>query len=278
MVPGAPVALRRGRPELARAPAPGTARRRVPRLQQRDSRRASPSASRARHRRPLRRGACQHLRPGAGRRGSRGDRPGPRDVTRSLTTRRPVQPAERDLVRCAQAGEVSAFEQLVGEHADRLYAVVVRLVDDRTEAEDVVQESLLRAWRGIGRFQGHSMFSTWLYRIAVNESNRALERRLRQGVAIPVDEESVQIPAPALDGPASQAEQDELRHGIDTAIASLAPPYRTALVLRDIEGLSTREAAKIAGVGEAAFKSRLHQARLKVRAALGDAALIAAPI
>jgi RNA polymerase sigma-70 factor (ECF subfamily) len=199
-------------------------------------------------------------------------------VTRSLTTRRPVQTAERDLVRCAQAGKVAAFEQLAGEHTDRLYAVVVRLVADRTEAEDVVQESLLRAWRGIGRFQGHSMFYTWLYRIAVNESNRALERRLRPGLAIPFDEESVQIPAPAHDGPASQAEQEEFRHGLDTAIASLAPPYRTALVLRDIEGLSTREAAKIAGVGEAAFKSRLHQARLKVRAALGDAALIAAPI
>ncbi|HSZ05988.1 MAG TPA: sigma-70 family RNA polymerase sigma factor [Solirubrobacteraceae bacterium] len=189
-----------------------------------------------------------------------------------------MQTAERDLVRGAQAGEVAAFEQLVGEHADRLYAVAVRLVVDRTEAEDVVQESLLRAWRGIGRFKGHSMFSTWLYRIAVNESNRALERRLRRGVAIPIDEEFVQIPAPAHDGPASQAEQEELRHGLDTAIASLAPPYRTALVLRDIEGLSASEAAKIAGVGEAAFKSRLHQARLKVRAALDDTALIAAPI
>jgi RNA polymerase sigma-70 factor (ECF subfamily) len=199
-------------------------------------------------------------------------------VTRSLSTRRPVQTAERDLVRCAQAGDVAAFEQLASEHADRLYAVVVRLVVGRAEAEDVVQESLLRAWRGIGSFEGHSMFHTWLYRIAVNESNRALERRLRRGEAISADEESVQIAAPAHDGPASQAEQDELRHGLDTAIASLAPPYRTALVLRDIEGLSTREASKIAGVGEAAFKSRLHQARLKVRAALDDAALIAAPI
>jgi RNA polymerase sigma-70 factor (ECF subfamily) len=198
-------------------------------------------------------------------------------VTRSLTTRRPVQTPERDLVRRAQAGEVTAFEQLAGIYADRLYTVVLRLLSDRTEAEDVVQESLLRAWRGIGRFQGRSMFSTWLYRIAVNESNRALERRQRRGVVILLDEESVQLPAPAHDGPASQAEQKELRQGLDTAIAGLAPPYRTALVLRDIEGLSTNEAAEIAGVGEAAFKSRLHQARLGVRAALGDAALIAAP-
>ena len=181
-------------------------------------------------------------------------------------------------MRRAQAGEVTAFEQLAGVYADRLYAVVVRLVSDRTEAEDVVQESLLRAWRGIGHFQGRAMFSTWLYRIAVNESNRALERRLRRGPVVPVDEDSMQVPAPAHDGPASQAEQEELRQGLDIAIADLTPPYRTALVLRDIEGLSTREAAKIAGIGESAFKSRLHQARLKVRVALGDSALIATPI
>jgi RNA polymerase sigma-70 factor (ECF subfamily) len=185
------------------------------------------------------------------------------------------QTAERELVSRAQAGDVAAFEQLAGAHADRLYAVVLRLIGDRAEAEDVVQEALLRAWRGIGRFKGSSMFFTWVYRIAVNEANRALEKRGRAGQSVPVDGESVQISAPPDEGPARQAEHEELREALDLAIAELTPPYRTALVLRDIEGLSTREAAEIAGVGEAAFKSRLHQARLKVRAALTDAALIA---
>jgi RNA polymerase sigma-70 factor (ECF subfamily) len=121
------------------------------------------------------------------------------------------------------------------------------------------------------------MVFTWLYRIAVNESNRALEGRLRRRATVPVDEETVQVPAPPQDGPASQAERHELREALELAIAKLAPPYRTALVLRDVEGLSTREAAKIAGIGEAAFKSRLHQARLRVRASVGDAALVAIP-
>jgi RNA polymerase sigma-70 factor (ECF subfamily) len=67
--------------------------------------------------------------------------------------------------------------QLTATHADRLYAVVLRLVGNRSDAEDVVQETLLRAWRGIGRFRGRSMYFTWLYRIAVNEANRALEKR-----------------------------------------------------------------------------------------------------
>ncbi|MGI8715859.1 MAG: RNA polymerase sigma factor [Solirubrobacteraceae bacterium] len=188
---------------------------------------------------------------------------------------RPRDLTESELVTRAQAGDVEAFECLASAHADHLYTVVVRLVGDRGEAEDVVQEALLRAWRGIRRFQGRSMFFTWLYRIAVNEANRALEKRSRGGRSVDVEDNSVVLPAPAHQDPARQAEQHELHAALDRAIGDLGLPYRTALVLRDVEGLSTREAAKIVGIGEAAFKSRLHQARLHVRAVLGDETLVA---
>jgi RNA polymerase sigma-70 factor, ECF subfamily len=179
---------------------------------------------------------------------------------------------ERELIGRAQAGDVGAFEALAEVHADRLYTVALRFLGDGGEAEDVLQETLLRAWRGIRRFEGRAMVSTWLHRIAVNECNRALERRRAN---VPVDEQAIEVPAPPRDGPASQAERRELREALWMAISQLSVPCRTALVLRDIEGLSTREAAEIAGVGEAAFKSRLHQARLTVRALVGDAALAA---
>jgi RNA polymerase sigma-70 factor (ECF subfamily) len=182
---------------------------------------------------------------------------------------------ERELIGRAQAGDVCAFEALAEVHADRLYTVALRLVGDGGEAEDVLQETLLRAWRGIRRFEGRAMVFTWLYRIAVNESNRALERRQRRRSNVPVDQRAIDVPAPSSDGPVSQAERRQLRDALQLAISQLSPPCRTALVLRDIEGLSTREAAEIAGVGEAAFKSRLHQARLTVRALVGDAALVA---
>ena len=182
--------------------------------------------------------------------------------------------AETELIARAGAGDVDAFERLAGAHTDQLFTVVLRLLGDRSEAEDVVQEALLRAWRGIGRFQGRSMFFTWLYRIAVNEANRTLEKRSRRGRSIDVEDDSLILPAPTPEQPANQAERRELRRALDHAIAELSAPYRTALVLRDIEGLSTREAAEIVGVGEAAFKSRLHQARLRVRAALGDETLV----
>jgi RNA polymerase sigma-70 factor (ECF subfamily) len=182
---------------------------------------------------------------------------------------------EHELIARAQAGDVGAFEALAGVHADALYAVALRFLGDGGEAEDVLQETLLRAWRGIRRFEGRARVFTWLYRIAVNESNRALERRKGRRSNVPVDEHAIEVPAPARDGPAGHAERRELREALQLAISQLSVPCRTALVLRDIEGLSTREAAKIAGVGEAAFKSRLHQARHRVRALVGDTALVA---
>jgi RNA polymerase sigma-70 factor (ECF subfamily) len=169
---------------------------------------------------------------------------------------------------------MDAFEQLAGAHADRLFAVLLRLLGNRSEAEDVAQEVMLRAWRGIGRFHGRSLFFTWLYRIAINEANRSLEKSSRRPMSVSIDAEVLRVPADARDEPSRRLEQIELRQALSKALAELPPDYRMAIVLRDVEGLSTQQAAEIVGVGEAAFKSRLHQARLRVRAAIGDDALI----
>ena len=180
---------------------------------------------------------------------------------------------EASLLARAQAGDVAAFERLSSAYADRLFMLLLRLLGDRAEAEDVAQEVMLRAWQGITRFRGQSSYFTWLYRIAVNEANRALEKRARHPAGVTLGADELQLPAPGALDPSRQAENSELRRTLGRALADLPPPLRTALVLRDVEGLSTQEAAEIAGVGEAAFKSRLHQARLRVRAAIGDEAL-----
>ncbi len=151
---------------------------------------------------------------------------------------------------------------------------VLRLLGNRSEAEDVAQEVMLRAWCGIGRLRGRSLFFTWLYRIAINEANRSLEKSSRRPMSVSIDAEVLRVPADAQDEPSRRLEQTELRQALSKALAELPPDYRTAIVLRDVEGLSTQQAAEIVGVGEAAFKSRLHQARLRVRAAIGDEALI----
>ncbi len=184
--------------------------------------------------------------------------------------------SEMALIVRAQAGDVDAFQRLAGAHADRLYAVLLRLLGDRADAEDVAQETLLRAWRGIGRFQHRSQFFTWLYRIAINEANRFLQKSSRRPRGGPIDEAGSQVAGAASEQPPQRLERQELLRILDRALLELPRDHRVAIVLRDVEGLSTTEAAEIAGIGEAAFKSRLHQARLKVRAELGDEALIAA--
>jgi RNA polymerase sigma-70 factor, ECF subfamily len=183
---------------------------------------------------------------------------------------------EADLVARAQAGDVGAFEQLSSAYADRLFMLLLRLLGDRAEAEDVAQEVMLRAWRGIARFQGRSSYFTWLYRIAVNEANRALDKRARRPAGVAIRDQELLLPGSPADDPSRQAEVSELRTALGRALAGLPPALRTAIVLRDVEGFSTQEAAEIAGVSQAAFKSRLHQARLRVRAAIGDEALVTA--
>jgi RNA polymerase sigma-70 factor (ECF subfamily) len=176
---------------------------------------------------------------------------------------------ERRLVAQAQAGERLAFEELVRIHSDRLYAVVLRLCPGPHEAEEVTQEAFLRAWRAIGRFDGRAQFFTWLYRIGVNEAKRRATRGERRLHTVSLEQSHTE-PPDARSAPEPNLERSELRVALERSVRTLPFAYRAPLVLRDIEGLSSREAAQILGVSEAAFKSRLHRARTSVRKALGD--------
>lgn len=176
---------------------------------------------------------------------------------------------ERDLVARARGGEREAFEALVGRHADRLYAVVVRFCGDAHEAEEITQEAFLRAWRSLPRFEGRSQFFTWLYRIAINEAKRRGDRRRTHATAGSLDVAGVEIPD-WRDAPQRRAERQDLQRALERAIAALPADRRLPLILRDVEGLSTAQAAEVMGLGEAAFKSRLHRARMAVRDAVSD--------
>jgi RNA polymerase sigma-70 factor (ECF subfamily) len=180
-----------------------------------------------------------------------------------------VSAEEAALVAAARAGDRAAFEQLVRVHADRLHAVVLRFAADADEAEEVTQEAFLRAWRAIGRFRGESQFFTWLYRIGMNEARRRAARRPPAGQVIALADHPQQ-PADEGPGPARRLEQVELHRALEHAVRALPPDLREPLVLRDVRGLSTREAAAVMGLHEGAFKSRLHRARLAVRAQIAD--------
>ena len=174
---------------------------------------------------------------------------------------------DHELVRGAQAGDAAAFEELVRRHAGRLHEFVRRFAGTRQEAEEVTQEAFLRAWRGIGRFHGDASFSTWLFRIGVNESRRRRQIEQRFAHQVPLDGQLVE-PRETRPGPALVAQHHDLKAALERAIAELPPELREPLVLRDVEGLTTEQAAAVMELGEAAFKSRLHRARLVVRAAV----------
>ena len=185
----------------------------------------------------------------------------------------PMRPAPAEpevaLVERAQGGDRAAFEELVRRHADHLYAVVLRFVADRGAAEEVTQEAFLRAWRSIGRFERRSRFFTWLYRIGINEAKRRAARQ-PPATVVSLDDEPIPEAPDWSEAPETRLQHNDLRRLLEDAIRALPIEYRTPIILRDVEGLTTQEAAEVMDLGEAAFKSRLHRARLAVRRALDE--------
>lgn len=177
--------------------------------------------------------------------------------------------AEAALVDRSRRGDREAFEELVRRSADRLYAVVLRFVADGDEAQEVTQDAFLRAWRSIGRFEGRSRFFTWLYRIGINEAKRRAARRPPAPI-VSLDDEPVPDAPDWSEAPETRFQQADTRRVLEEAIRALPMEYRAPVILRDIEGLTTQEAAEVMDLGEAAFKSRLHRARLTVRRALDE--------
>jgi RNA polymerase sigma-70 factor (ECF subfamily) len=178
--------------------------------------------------------------------------------------------SERELIRRARAGDQDAFAELVMMHADRVYGALRRFGLDAGEADEVVQEVFVRAWRGLPRFEERARFSTWLYRIAFNEAQRRLTRRPPPRAEPDPDHDDPIASlreSPEL-GPEAQTLDLEFEQTLERALDQLPADWRAAVVLRDIEGLSTEEAAEIVGVGQPAFKSRLHRGRMQLRALL----------
>jgi RNA polymerase sigma-70 factor (ECF subfamily) len=178
--------------------------------------------------------------------------------------------SERELIRRARAGDQDAFSELVTIHADRVYGALRRFGLDASAADEVAQEVFVRAWRGLPRFEERAQFSTWLYRIAFNEAQRRLSRGPppRAEPDPERDDPIVSVPESLQLGPEAQALDREFERTLERALNQVPTDWRAAVVLRDVEGLSTQEAAEIVGVRQAAFKSRLHRGRMQLRALL----------
>jgi RNA polymerase sigma-70 factor, ECF subfamily len=170
-----------------------------------------------------------------------------------------VPDEERLLLERARDGDMDAFADFVRHFERRIRTVLYRILDDARDVEEATQDTFVQAWRHLDRFRGDAAPFTWLYRIATNE---ALQRRRRTRI------ETVEFTDEHAPTDDRSFEAGELRTLLVEEIRALPFEYRSALVLRDLEGLSNEEVADALGIGLAAAKSRIHRARMTLRASL----------
>jgi RNA polymerase sigma-70 factor, ECF subfamily len=181
------------------------------------------------------------------------------------------QQEELALVERSRAGDAAAFGELVRQYERKIYSLAKHITQNDEDAEDVLQESFLKAYTHLDSFHGDSKFYTWLVRIAVNEALMKLRKR-KSDRTVSLDEpqdtgEDIVTREIAVweDDPEKKYSREELAEILETAVQSLKPSFRTVFVLRDIEELSTEETAEALGISIPAVKSRLLRARLQLR-------------
>jgi RNA polymerase sigma-70 factor (ECF subfamily) len=187
---------------------------------------------------------------------------------------RAMRDDELHLVEALQHGDRSACNDLVERYAGKIYGVALRLTRHPNEAEEVLQETFIAACRGVEDFQARSSLGTWLYRIATN--NGLMRMRRQQPDVVSVEDlevdgfetlEPIDL-APWPIEPEADVLSEELRQEMARAVDELPESLRAAFVLRDLEGLSTDEAAEVLDITPGALKVRLHRARLALRESL----------
>ena len=175
------------------------------------------------------------------------------------------------LVNSARRGDYAAFETLVKKHTSRVFYHSMKFLNRQEDAEDILQETFLQAFRGLGAFRGDASFLTWLLKIATNNCLMKLRSNKRADLVSldkPVEIDGSELPREIVDwsnNPSTQRMEEETREYLERALSRLPEDKRLVLVLKDVEGFSNQEIAETLGMSVAAVKSRLHRARLAAR-------------
>ena len=177
-----------------------------------------------------------------------------------------VRAADLDLARRCRGGDAEAFEELYRQHAGRLYNLAFRMAGSAQEAEDLLQEVFLHAYRKLGSFRGDSSLGTWLYRLGMNQCLDYL-----RGRQVKMNQATDSLDDDRADEPADRTPATPIavnRVDLDRAISRLPEGCRAAFLLHDVEGFEHHEVATILGVSEGTSKSQVHKARMKLRTML----------
>ncbi|HLS98933.1 MAG: RNA polymerase sigma factor RpoE [Porticoccaceae bacterium] len=187
--------------------------------------------------------------------------------------------SDKQLVERVQKGDKRAFDLLVLKYQYKVHAIVSRFVRDFDEVNDVVQEAFIKAYRAIGNFRGDSQFYTWLYRIAVNTAKNYLVARNRRPPASDVDVEDAEFYSGSemlkdVDSPENLFFRDELQQVVTDAIEALPEDLRTAVTLREFDGLSYEDIATVMNCPVGTVRSRIFRAReaidLRIKTLMGE--------
>lgn len=174
--------------------------------------------------------------------------------------------ADLELAGRIKSGDGAAFEALYRQHATRLYNLASRMAGGASDADDLLQDIFLLAYRKLGSFRGDSSLGTWLYRLAMNHCLDVLRNRQTRMGLVTDSMDEPDAPPVAAPGPALGSVS---RLDLEKAIEALPPACRAAFLLHDVEGFGHHEVADILGVSEGTSKSQVHKARLRIRAYLG---------
>lgn len=173
---------------------------------------------------------------------------------------------DQELVRRVQEGDRAAFDLLFSRYQHKILNLVSRFVKDSAEVEDVTQEAFIKAFRAIPRFRGDSAFYTWLYRIAINTAKNHLVSRGRRPPSVDIDAEDAEYmesaePLRLTDDPLGEIAQDDLKRAIDDVLTGLPDDLRSAVTLREFDGLSYEQIAVILECPVGTVRSRIFRAR-----------------
>ena len=169
--------------------------------------------------------------------------------------------SDEELVRLSQQGDLKAFGILVERYQKKVFTVAYSLVQDTDEAQDLTQESFVRAYSALESFRGTARFYTWIYRITVNLCMDHFRKQAVEKAAMTHEQDEHQNPTT----PDRVASQHEMSQAVRQAIRALPEDHRTVIIMREIEGLSYQEIAKVAGISIGTVMSRLFYARRKLR-------------